>query len=58
MDEQIDALLMRFQKWFFRRHGAADARTKRRITGVALLGDTPPSPRPCPTTGMRGESPA
>ncbi|MGO9462840.1 MAG: reverse transcriptase domain-containing protein [Isosphaeraceae bacterium] len=44
IDEQIDGLVDGFQRWFVRRCFGADPRTKRRITGVALLGDTPPRP--------------
>lgn len=42
IDEEIDRMLAEFQGWFHRRYNAADALTRRRIAGVALLRDTPP----------------
>ena len=35
-------MLDEFRRWFSRRYDKSDARTRRRITGVALLSDTPP----------------
>ncbi len=49
IDGQIDEQVDRFQRWFLRHYVEADARTKRRITGVALLGDTPPGPLAVPS---------
>jgi RNA-directed DNA polymerase len=42
IDREIDRKLDSFERWFRRQCSLADARTKRRISGVALLGDTPP----------------
>jgi RNA-directed DNA polymerase len=42
LDAQIDRLIDGFRGWFSRQYRGADPRTRRRITGVALLGDTPP----------------
>jgi RNA-directed DNA polymerase len=44
IDREIDAMLNDFRHWFARLHAEVDAPTKRRISGVALLGDTPPKP--------------
>ena len=44
IDAEIDRLLDEFRAWFARRYARADARTRRRISGVALLSDTPPRP--------------
>ena len=41
-DVAIDHLLTDFRLWFTRQIGAVDARTQRRMWGVALLADTPP----------------
>ncbi len=49
IDGQIDEQVDRFQRWFLRHYVEADARTKRRIAGVALLGDTPPRPLAVPS---------
>jgi RNA-directed DNA polymerase len=42
IDAEIDRMLDDFRRWFSRRYNEADARTRRRISGVALLSDTPP----------------
>ncbi len=44
IDEAIDRMLADFHGWFSRRHRSADAHSRRRIVGVALLRDTPPMP--------------
>ncbi len=55
IDGQIDEQVDRFQRWFLRHYIEADARTKRRITGVSLLGDTPP--RPLAVASLPGPGP-
>jgi hypothetical protein len=43
LDAEIDRMLDRFQTWFSRQNTRADARARRRISGIALLSDTPPA---------------
>jgi RNA-directed DNA polymerase len=44
IDDEIDRILDDLQRWFSRQYHGADARTRRRTLGVALLSDTPPRP--------------
>jgi hypothetical protein len=44
LDAVIDRMLRDFRRWYFRYHSRVDPRVARRISGVALLGDTPPRP--------------
>jgi hypothetical protein len=45
LDKALGRLLSDFRHWYYQSCTAADDRTDRRITGVALLGDTPPKGR-------------
>jgi hypothetical protein len=42
MDDAIDEMLSEFRLWFSRQTKDANPRTRRRMSGVALLADTPP----------------
>jgi hypothetical protein len=44
VDAEVDRLLRGFQGWFARACGEAPAPSRRRMAGIALLGDTPPRP--------------
>ena len=57
LDAEIDRMLDEFRRWFTRRYIKADLRTRRRITGVALLSDTPPRPLERDGTTPAGGSP-
>ena len=43
VDGELDGMLGAFHGWFCRRHRGAVTPQRRRIYGVAVLGDTPPS---------------
>jgi hypothetical protein len=42
IDSEAGRMLDQFQGWFARQYRTADERTRRRISGIALLSDTPP----------------
>jgi hypothetical protein len=42
MDAEVDRMLRGFQGWFARLSGDATPEARRRMSGIALLGDTPP----------------
>jgi hypothetical protein len=44
LDSAIDRMLAEFRGWYARHCAESDPRTGRRLSGVALLGDTPPTP--------------
>ncbi len=44
LDAVLDRMLAEFHRWYCRCHAEADFRTARRLSGVALLCDTPPKP--------------
>jgi RNA-directed DNA polymerase len=44
LDAVLDRMLAEFRRWYSRYYSEADPRTGRRLSGVALLCDTPPKP--------------
>jgi hypothetical protein len=51
IDTIIDHMLDEYRRWFTRVSSGADPRTRRRISGVALLADTPPDHGRAPSPG-------
>jgi RNA-directed DNA polymerase len=45
LDASLNRMLAEFRRWYSRHVSEADARTGRRLSGVALLRDTPPKSR-------------
>lgn len=44
LDAVIDRMLADFRHWYYRYYSEANPRTARRLSGVALLSDTPRTP--------------